>query len=238
MQRVGTLQRDYDLTVSLPPALREVLLHDLDERVGDGLLVAGQTFVVRGTEHHRVLIGRQAAPTCQLSHAVLRLTAKTLRDLLRDDLAAEHACEGVTHQTFELALEALCAPHRDPSSSDTRPVASHDCCPVRSVATPAGQFRWYRSPPRGRGPPSGRPESPVLAFESDHSGRVAEWQTRTVQVRVSERMWGFNSPLAHPLRFHPACPRHARRPPACRPPRGRTTSPRGAVLCARCAGRP
>ena len=32
-----------------------------------------------------------------------------------------------------------------------------------------------------------------------HSGRVAEWQTRTVQVRVSERMWGFNSPLAHPL---------------------------------------
>src|ERR671912_1168915 len=28
-------------------------------------------------------------------------------------------------------------------------------------------------------------------------GRVAEWQTRTVQVRVSERTWGFNSPLAH-----------------------------------------
>jgi hypothetical protein len=26
---------------------------------------------------------------------------------------------------------------------------------------------------------------------------VAEWQTRTVQVRVSERTWGFNSPLAH-----------------------------------------
>src|SRR5690349_20042682 len=28
-------------------------------------------------------------------------------------------------------------------------------------------------------------------------GRVAEWQTRTVQVRVSVRTWGFNSPLAH-----------------------------------------
>ncbi len=27
--------------------------------------------------------------------------------------------------------------------------------------------------------------------------RVAEWQTRTVQVRVSVRTWGFNSPLAH-----------------------------------------
>src|SRR5437764_11759542 len=33
-------------------------------------------------------------------------------------------------------------------------------------------------------------------------GRVAEWQTRTVQVRVSVRTWGFNSPLAH----HPQIP--------------------------------
>jgi hypothetical protein len=31
-------------------------------------------------------------------------------------------------------------------------------------------------------------------------GRVAEWQTRTVQVRVSVRTWGFNSPLAHTVR--------------------------------------
>jgi hypothetical protein len=29
---------------------------------------------------------------------------------------------------------------------------------------------------------------------------VAEWQTRTVQVRVSVRTWGFNSPLAHKIR--------------------------------------
>lgn len=26
---------------------------------------------------------------------------------------------------------------------------------------------------------------------------MAEWQTRTVQVRVLERVWGFKSPLAH-----------------------------------------
>ena len=26
---------------------------------------------------------------------------------------------------------------------------------------------------------------------------MAKWQTRTVQVRVPERAWGFNSPLAH-----------------------------------------
>ena len=27
--------------------------------------------------------------------------------------------------------------------------------------------------------------------------RVAEWQTRTVQVRVTERSWEFNSPRGH-----------------------------------------
>jgi hypothetical protein len=27
--------------------------------------------------------------------------------------------------------------------------------------------------------------------------RVAEWQTRWLQVPVSERAWGFKSPLAH-----------------------------------------
>ena len=30
---------------------------------------------------------------------------------------------------------------------------------------------------------------------------MAEWQTRTVQVRVSVRTWGFNSPLAHLVRW-------------------------------------
>jgi hypothetical protein len=38
----------------------------------------------------------------------------------------------------------------------------------------------------------------VLGFLG-HFGRVAEWQTRTVQVRVSVRTWGFNSPLAHQI---------------------------------------
>ena len=36
----------------------------------------------------------------------------------------------------------------------------------------------------------------VLTFSASH-GRVAKWQTRTVQVRVLETGWGFNSPLAH-----------------------------------------
>jgi hypothetical protein len=35
-----------------------------------------------------------------------------------------------------------------------------------------------------------------LAFPF-HFARVAEWQTRQLQVLVSERAWGFKSPLAH-----------------------------------------
>src|SRR4051794_17490140 len=41
-------------------------------------------------------------------------------------------------------------------------------------------------------------------------GDVAEWQTRTVQVRVSERTWGFNSP--HPHRVQGASARGKRGP--------------------------
>ena len=41
---------------------------------------------------------------------------------------------------------------------------------------------------------------------------MAEWQTRTVQVRVSERTWGFNSPHPHE-REGDLCSRKARTAP-------------------------
>jgi hypothetical protein len=37
----------------------------------------------------------------------------------------------------------------------------------------------------------------VIDSEVRVAGQVAEWQTRWLQVSVSERMWGFKSPLAH-----------------------------------------
>ena len=40
----------------------------------------------------------------------------------------------------------------------------------------------------------------IKAIDSQCSlGRVAEWQTRWLQVPVSVRTWGFKSPLAHQL---------------------------------------
>src|SRR3712207_6068631 len=55
-------------------------------------------------------------------------------------------------------------------------------------------------------------------------GQVAEWQTRTVQVRVSGRTWGFNSPLAHrcdegPREISPGPFRRARPRPVAAWPR-------------------
>ena len=38
-----------------------------------------------------------------------------------------------------------------------------------------------------------------LQCSGSRHGEVAEWQTRTVQVRVPERAWGFNSPLPHQI---------------------------------------
>ncbi len=51
-----------------------------------------------------------------------------------------------------------------------------------------------------------------LIFEGDihritstgrHFARVAERQTRWLQVPVSERAWGFKSPLAHVMKITP-----------------------------------
>ena len=40
----------------------------------------------------------------------------------------------------------------------------------------------------------------TLIRSATHSGEWRNWQTRRLQVPVSERMWGFKSPLAHPDR--------------------------------------
>ena len=51
-------------------------------------------------------------------------------------------------------------------------------------------------------PRVGRIEAGKVA---DPTGEWRNWQTRRIQVPVSERMWGFKSPLAHRLRGR--CPR-------------------------------
>ena len=60
-------------------------------------------------------------------------------------------------------------------------------------------------------------------------GEWRNWQTRRLQVPVSERMWGFKSPLAHrsPARtLSREAPAAIRSPPHARPPSGRRSRSR------------
>ena len=70
---------------------------------------------------------------------------------------------------------------------------------VPGTHAPQGSDGW-RGVRRGWAP---APE--LLPFDPYPLGRVAEWQTRWLQVPVFERMWGFKSPLAH--RFRGGFPR-------------------------------
>ena len=42
-----------------------------------------------------------------------------------------------------------------------------------------------------------------ISSQGGHFARVAERQTRWLQVPVSERAWGFKSPLAHVMKITP-----------------------------------
>ena len=70
----------------------------------------------------------------------------------------------------------------------------------RRIWVPARPIRQDEPPAGGRGPAihcRGRERGTVLGLSLRGRARVAEWQTRTVQVRVSVRTWRFNSSLAH-----------------------------------------
>src|SRR6202035_4415794 len=77
------------------------------------------------------------------------------------------------------------------------------CVTVRTLRIASTQLRAVRSRP----PSSETPVGPARAVRvSGHysdmvhrlfSGRVAEWQTRWLQVPVSFGTWGFKSPFAH-----------------------------------------
>ena len=79
------------------------------------------------------------------------------------------------------ATEAESARGRHSTTARARPIAADDASSRAESGAP--------SAPMG-------PEVQSLAFHRS-LGRVAEWQTRWLQVPVSERTWGFKSPLAH-----------------------------------------
>ncbi len=116
MQRFGALKGDYDVTVGLPASVREMLHQTVGKRACDPFLVAGHPVVVGDTERDGVAVGGEQPAAGQAAHPVVGLPQQRLRHLLRDDLAAEDAREGVTDDALQSALEALGTAHGCPSS--------------------------------------------------------------------------------------------------------------------------
>src|SRR5215218_7547450 len=72
-----------------------------------------------------------------------------------------------------------------------RGVSGHGSASLRAPGAGGPEIMWCRN-------------SAITVPHSRLPGEVAEWQTRTVQVRVPERAWGFNSPLPHQPQGPPA----------------------------------
>ena len=110
--------------------------------------------------------------------AGVHLADEPAADLDGLEAAAEGLGEGAFDQPLEPALE---------------PLESHRVeCTGGPVSASAG-------PPCVRSPE--RSEAGWYAAQRYHSGEWRNWQTRRIQVPVSERMWGFKSPLAHERGF-------------------------------------
>ena len=106
--------------------LGEVFRHGFRENPGDPLLVSGHAFVVSLPQGHDVVIRGELPTACQLTNVLLAFSLERDRHFLRDDVATEHACEGIPHEVLESPVEALYATHRGlpPHTCASAPILS------------------------------------------------------------------------------------------------------------------
>lgn len=86
------------------------------ENPGNSALVTGHPIVVGRTEGHDVMVRCEQPSTSELADIVLAFTLKGLCHLLGDDIATEHAREGIAHDAFKTPVKALYTAHGDSSS--------------------------------------------------------------------------------------------------------------------------
>ena len=126
---------------------------------------------------------------------VVALALERGGDLDRLHGAAERLGEGAGDHLLQLVLEALQPAHvRSPPSARARSSSVRTLPAMLSGPAPPSDSARPRAPqPSGRFGDGLRAGIACARFSREWRNR----QTRTVQVRVSERTWGFNSPLAH-----------------------------------------
>ena len=208
------LESNDHITIRLPPLLMDVTLQVPGKGGRSQVRVGAHLLVVGHAEGNEVLVGRQKSAARQLPHTGLGFPVQHGLDLLRHNRSAEHAREGVAHRRLELALDAvrethliaclhrrrLSLPIRCPVTACrvTTPVTLH------GIGTPPGcgtnrTLRIVSVLVAGGRVRIGTVGVPGRKFDRLPRllGRVAEWQTRWLQVPVSFGTWGFKSPFAH-----------------------------------------
>ncbi|CUR54634.1 hypothetical protein NOCA2200024 [metagenome] len=184
---VGGLEDDVDRAREHIALVVGVVAQGVGELFGHRAVVGAEPLEVALAELHVEAVGHQAPVAAQDLRVVVDLALERGRDLDGLDRAAEGACEDAGDHLLELVLESL--------------QAAHDAS-LRSRWSSLSRPR----PSPSRGPPGSVDRIGVAQFGFrcragiTFAGFTREWrnrQTRTVQVRVSERTWGFNSPLAH-----------------------------------------
>src|ERR1700754_4536227 len=190
-------------------------------RVGAHLLVVGHA------EGNDVVVRGQNPAACQFAHSSTGFPLQHGLDLLRHNRSAEHPREGVAHRRLKLALDAVNETH--PIACLTRRSSSCliTCLVTRVSCAHSCHIAWYRASARMRDYQNS--ENRLAAgggrlgrvgtvgdqgWKFDRLprllGRVAEWQTRWLQVPVSFGTWGFKSPFAHNrTAFRPQSPQYA-----------------------------
>lgn len=74
VQRLVALERNYDVTISVPPVLRQMLCDSFREHVGDALFVSGHPVMISSSQRHDIVVGCEQSTAGQLANIVLTLT--------------------------------------------------------------------------------------------------------------------------------------------------------------------
>ena len=217
---VGGLEADRDRSGEHVALLLGVLLELRGELLDQGRVVRREPVEVGLRQLDVEVVGHHPALAGQDLGVVVALALERGGDLDRLHRAAESPGEGSGDELPRAAARTSAARSRRASF---RLMCSRPVCVVAAPPAPVGRGpsvvglrRWY---PGERGPcdaqragdarcawPSAAASPLVRRFGARQRAGIAlarfwrEWrnrQTRTVQVRVSERTWGFNSPLAH-----------------------------------------
>lgn len=152
-------------------AVRFTTPHEL---VAQGRLEAGKALVVLGCEIEAVDVGHEDPVHADLL-IVARIALRGLRELDRLQARAEGAREESLDRSLEAFLEV-------PQDAHER-VISLPVSPMRLAESLGGQTLRADCP-----------FVPPWLHSAAPLGRVAEWQTRRLQVPVSFGTWGFKSP--------------------------------------------